>query len=107
VRAMQKAASSTDRIAAAWYGGQFTIDVNLTDGQKHRVSLYQVDFDGQGRSQKVEVLNASTGLVVDSRTVSAFTGGTYLTWSVGGHVQIRITRVSGPNAVVSGILLDP
>src|SRR5271170_3498234 len=32
VRALQKAASSSDRIASTWYsGGSFTVDVNLTD----------------------------------------------------------------------------
>src|SRR5262249_51730728 len=46
VRALQKAENgATDRIAACWYGQNFTIDINLTDGQTQEVSLYALDWD--------------------------------------------------------------
>src|SRR5206468_1103737 len=51
-RALQKP-GAPDRLAACWYGlgPAFTIDVNLTDGQAHRVSLYLLDWDGLGRHE--------------------------------------------------------
>ena len=41
-RGLQKAVG-TNRIAASWFGGQFTIDLNLTDGLSHKVALYGLD----------------------------------------------------------------
>src|SRR5262249_3392296 len=79
----------------------FTLDVNLTDGQAHRVALYAVDWDNRGRSERVDVVDAATGAVLDSRTLSAFSGGKYLVWTLSGHVQLRVTNLSGVNAGAS------
>ncbi len=59
IRALQKA-NASDRIAARWESSSFfTIDVNLTDGQTHRVAIYGLDWDGNNRSQRVDVLDWS------------------------------------------------
>ncbi len=106
VRALEKAeAGLTDRIAAAWDGSSFTIDVNLTDGQTHELSLYAVDWDSTARSERIDVIDPSTGTVLDSRTLSSFHNGAYLSWNLSGHVQIRVTRLAGANAVVSGLFI--
>jgi hypothetical protein len=98
--------TGTGRRAACWYGNTFTYDVALSDGATHRVGLYALDWDGQGRTQHVEVLNADTGAVLDSRDLASFAGGRYLAWDVRGHVQIRITNLGGGNAVISGLFFD-
>jgi glucose/arabinose dehydrogenase len=105
VRALQRA-SSTGRLAATWYGTAFTIDVNLTDGQVHQVALYSVDWDNLGRTQRVEVRNAATGALLDSRTMAGFSGGQYLLWHLMGHVTIQVTTTTGANALVSGLFFD-
>jgi len=102
-RAMQRAAS--DRVMAAWYGSNFTIDVNVTGSQPRQLAVYSADYDGGGRQQQFDLVDASTGAVLDTRTLTAFTTGQYLVWAVQGHVQIRVTRLAGANAVVSGILI--
>ncbi|HYW41363.1 MAG TPA: hypothetical protein VE959_00820 [Bryobacteraceae bacterium] len=100
-RALQKASSTTDRIAACWYtGGFFTVDLNFNDTNTHALALYLLDWDG-GRSERVDILDTSNN-VLDTRTVTAFTAGEYLVWNVSGHVVVRITN-TGSNAVVSGI----
>lgn len=105
-RALRKP-GSTDRMASTWFAGNtFTIDVNLTDGQAHRVALYLLDWDNYngGRNERIEVLNASTGTVLDTRDAAAFTGGRYLSWMLRGHVQLRVTNLNpNPNAVVNGL----
>ena len=107
VRALQKAASPTDRLAATVFDGvQFTVDLNLTDGQPHRVSIYSLDWDSTARGQTVAVVDASTGSVLDSRSLSSFQGGSYLTWTLTGHVQLRFSRTAGANAVLSALLFD-
>jgi hypothetical protein len=96
-----------DRLAATWYaGGNFTVDINLSGSQTRQVALYLLDWDQNGlRSQRLDVLDASTGQVLDTRSVSSFANGQYLIWTLGGHVQIRLTNLAGPtsNAVLSGI----
>src|SRR5262249_12858631 len=100
-RALQEPGSTGDRVAAASYGGSFTVDVNLSDGGQHRLALYLLDWDGQGsRSERIDVLDGGTGSTLDSRTVSGFQGGQYLVYNLTGHVQIRVTALAGANAVL-------
>jgi hypothetical protein len=107
VRDLQKAGAATDRIGACWHNTTvFTIDVNLTDSAVHQVALYCLDQDTAVRRQTVEVLDADTNAVLDTRSLSSsFNGGVYLVWNISGHVIIRITHQAGtgPNAVVSGL----
>jgi hypothetical protein len=103
-RALQ-AVSYSGRIAACWYKNHdsFTIDVNFTDGNPHQLALYALDWDSQGRSESIQILDATTGAVLDNtRTISNFTNGIYATWTISGHVTINVTVTSGANAVISG-----
>jgi hypothetical protein len=94
---------AADRLAACWYApGSFAVALDLAGGPR-RVSAYFLDWDGGGRAQRVEVLDAATGAVLDARAVSGFGGGTYLTWDLAGAVVLRVTRTAGPNAVLSGL----
>ena len=96
MRGLQIPGSTTSRIAACWFSGaSFTIDVNLTDGQVHPVSLYAVDWDSMGRSEQIQVLDGSSGAVLNTQTISSFSGGEYLTWNVSGHVQFVVTSRAG------------
>lgn len=93
------------RLAATWYSASsFSLNVNLTDGGPHQVAIYSLDPDNQGRTQRVEVLNSS-GNVVDVRVMSGFSQGQYLVWNLSGQFVIRVTKLSGPNAVVSAVFL--
>jgi hypothetical protein len=104
VRALQKAGTAKDRIAASWYSSSaFNFDLNLTDGAAHQIALYNLDWDRAGRTQKVEILDAATGTVLNSQSISSFASGKYLVWSIKGHVTIRVTRTGGTNAVISGV----
>jgi len=106
-RALQDAIG-TSRIAAAWYSGSnFTVDVDLTDGLTHDLELYFLDWDSTSRSEQVQISNAATGTVLATETVSSFHSGAYLEWAVSGNVLIKITKISGANAVLSGVFLDP
>ena len=107
-RALQDA-GGTGRIAACWYAPtSFTVAVNLTDGQAHDLELYFFDYDGsKTRSEQVQISNASTGAVLDTESISSFSSGVYLEWAVKGNILITITCKGGPNAVLSGLFLDP
>jgi uncharacterized delta-60 repeat protein len=102
-RAPQKASASNDRIAACLYASAgFSLDLNFTDTVKHRTSVYFLDWDSSGRSETVQVTDANTGAILNTQTVSGFSGGVYLTWDLSGHIKINITPNAG-NAVASAI----
>ncbi len=107
-RALQKSSNPSDRIAATWYSGTtFSVDVNLTDGSSHQVALYFLDWDNQSRSERIDVLDAQTGIVLDTRTVSSFsTIPQYLVWNLKGHVILKFTSIGGLNAVASGLFFQ-
>ncbi len=103
-RALQKPGTATDRIASCWYGGTFTIDVNMTDGQTHRVALYCLDYDSPDqRSERIEVLDGASGAVLDTRDMNSFSNGKYLVWDIKGFVRLRVNYIGGGNSVVSGL----
>jgi hypothetical protein len=122
-RALQKpsgAGGPGDRIAACWFSSQsFTIDVGVTDGGSHLLELYLLDWDSygspHGRVQRVDAVNAVNGKTLDSRTLgqptetapasARFNGGTYLVWTIRGHVRFIITNLNS-NAVLSGVFFD-
>lgn len=107
IRALQKA-SSTDRVIATWYAPvSFSIRMNLTDGLKHRVALYAVDWDTTARTEKFDIIDTVTGVVLNSQTLSQFNGGTYLVWDLAGNITIRVTHLAGNNAVIMGLFFDP
>ena len=105
-RALQTA-GGTGRIAANWSSTtSFNVDVDLTDSFVHNLTLYFVDWDSTARTEQVQLFAASGGKLLDTETVSAFHSGVYLNWAVSGNVVIRITKLSGSSAVLSGLFLS-
>ena len=92
VRALQSGVTN-GRIASTWYSSSsFSIDINLTDGNMHQVGLYALDWDNLGRAETISVTDATSGVVLDSRSISNFTNGEWLLWSLAGHVTMTVTK---------------
>jgi hypothetical protein len=102
-RALQRV--NGGRAAAMWWGEVAVVDVTISDGQTRRVALYMLDWEG-GRTQLVEVLDAATNTVLDTRTITNFTQGQYVVWQVSGRVRFRLTRQGRFNAAYSAIFFD-
>jgi hypothetical protein len=101
-RALQS--GSAVSTAATWYNApSFSLDVNLLDGKSHELALYAVDWDLRGRAQTIQIIDANSGTVLSVQTVSSFVDGSYLVWTITGHVRVNIAMSAGPNAVLSGI----
>jgi hypothetical protein len=99
--------TTTNRIAACWYSStQVGFDLSINDGRYHRLSIYCVDWTSSGRQQRVDVIDRNTGAILDTRNLSAFSTGVYLTWDVTGNIGLRLTP-STVNAVTSSIFFDP
>jgi hypothetical protein len=98
----------SSRVAGCWYSSTgFDIDLNFTDGKTHRLAAYFLDWDYAGRSEKLELLDATTGTVLQTLNLSGFSGGVYHIWDLKGHLKLRVTKVAGPNAVVNGLFFQP
>ena len=89
-------------IAATWYSNSsFKFDVNVGAGS-HQFALYAVDWDTQGRSETILIHDAVTGLTLDTESISDFSNGIYLVWSISGNLKITVTSTGDSNCVISG-----
>jgi hypothetical protein len=100
------------RIAGVWYSyypttNAFFIDINITDGATHQVALYALDWWKQGRAMQVEVLDGSTGTVLNTQQLQSYGDGKYLVWDIKGRIRLKVSTLTGPNAMVSGVFLQP
>ena len=94
-------AAGTGTILACWYApSSMDFHVDLTDGQTHRVALYSTD---PGSTERFDVLDAGTGQVLDTQTVTGSVGQ-YIAWNLEGNVTIQVTNL-GPdvNANINAI----
>jgi len=105
-RALQTASGSSSRIASSYSSNNFTFNVNLTDGNTHRIALYLLDWNATTRSETISIVDASTKAVLDTQTFSSFHNGEYATWNIHGHVLIQVQSTGTPNGVVSGLFFD-
>jgi fibronectin type 3 domain-containing protein len=106
-RALQTIDGSS-RIAAAWYSGTtFNVDLSITDGQAHQVAFYLLDWDSTSRAEEIDVVDLETGETLDREMASSFQDGEYLVWNVAGNVRFEFMNVGSPNAVLSGLFIDP
>jgi hypothetical protein len=79
--ALQVSNGSSSRIASVYYSAtSININLNLTDGNTHRIALYLPDDESTGHTNRGS-------------------------WNVTGNVIIQVTKTTGVNAVVSGIFL--
>ncbi len=113
LRALQNP-NGISRFAACYYSfSNFTIDLNFSDPNPHRVSLYCVDFDSANtRQQTMRIFDRNYGTEIPgtAQSLRSFNGGQYVTWDIAGPVVIQITDDDPldmtDNAVVSGIFFD-
>ena len=101
---------TSGRIAADWETPQasnasYSLFVNLTDGKSHQVAVYALDWDQYegGRTETIQVVDANSNAILDTRTISSFSNGVYLIWNITGNVRINVTLNAGGDAVLSGI----
>jgi hypothetical protein len=103
VRALSKASSSTDRIAATWFSSSsFLIDLAFKDTAQHQLAIYCLDWDTTSRAERIDILDTN-GVLLNTQNVSNFHNGQYLVWQLSGHVQVRVTNTGNSNAVISGL----
>ena len=80
-------------------GRDMTVEVALTDGKSHRLRCMRSTGMAWDAVEQIEVLDATTGAVLDTRTGTDFGGGHYWVWDIAGRVRFRITNTGPGNAV--------
>ena len=106
-QALEVPPSGSTRIAATWYSAtSFTVDVDVTDSQSYNLELYVLDYDNSKRAEQIQFTNANTNAVLSTQTVSGFTGGAYMNYTISGNVLITFTKTGGNNAGLSGLFFD-
>lgn len=71
------------------------------------IVYYLLDFDRNGRSLEVRILD-QMGQTVESQKVSEeeMAAGIYLSWTVAGPVKVEVKKLTGHNVTVSGVFVD-
>lgn len=99
---------STNKVAACWYSAsQLSFDISISDGKPHRIAAYCWDLYSTGRQQRFEIVDRSTGVILDSRFLSGFTDGSYVVWDIQGSIQLRVTPYNSVNGVITALFFDP
>jgi hypothetical protein len=97
---------------APLYGRYYTIGatsgpVNATDGASHYLSIYCADDVGTGRTQAINILDASDAPLASHTINYNFEGGVWVCFLVSGVVKVQLQVLGGSaNAVVSGVTWD-
>jgi len=106
-RALQTG-NDSGNIAAAWSKNHesFSLNVDFTDTQVHQLAIYAVDWDYQGRTESIQILDAVTGKILDTEFLSNFSNGVYLIWHISGNVTINVTNDGNtvPSDLSSGVV---
>ncbi len=83
--------TNTERIESYWHTTtSMDFLVTSNDGQPHRIALYFADYQRQGRSNTIQVLDSATNAVLDSRALADYSGGVYLVYTYTGNVTFRV-----------------
>ena len=107
VRALQKPNPATDRIAACRFSGTTeTIDLTVSGGVPKNIEIYLLDWDNRSRAMTVDAMDGDSGTILNTQSVSAFTNGKYLKYTVKGHIKFRFTKTAGDNGVFSGVFFN-
>lgn len=84
-----------------------TIDLPVNDNRSHKVSLYFLDQDNQGRRSAIEIFDMKTlNLIGPMIYVKNYGKGKYVSFDFQGPIRIRINQVRGINVSLSGLFFD-
>lgn len=82
------------------------VDVNLTDGNVHILSVYMRD-ENSNRSATVALMDPTITTVLATQTISSYGNGVYVKFYAQGHVALRIVKTAGADARINAVFLDP
>jgi subtilisin family serine protease len=104
---LEKITDPNSNIESYWSSAtHLDLNIGTNDGLAHDVTLYLADYDHKKRQERIQVIDSPTGNILAQQDITNFTTGQYVSFQITGSVTFRISDLSGPNAVVSGIFFD-
>lgn len=103
--ALQLPDASTRR-ASTWFASAPAVTVTVPEDATYEMSVYVNSFD-MARTQKMTVTRADGSLIGPAQSVTDQDHGVWLTYVIDSSVTIAAEKVTGPNAVIGGVFLDP
>lgn len=85
---------------------EITLELNFSDPETHRVTLYLVDWNRSQASITLFIESGTTGQILDSQTMSGFEEGAYVSFNLRGQVRLRLRASQAPGPVLAGLFLD-
>jgi predicted esterase len=95
--------SGDERVIGCRHAPAQSWQLTFKDDKTHRVAIYCIDWNTKERKQKIDVVDAKSGKVLDTRKLQDFSEGRYLVWDLSGDIKLTFTLESGRNAVLSGM----
>jgi hypothetical protein len=107
-RALSTSGEPLHLSAGQWFAWEhFSIDLDLREaGKSYQVALYLLDWDSDARGQQLDVVDASTGAVLFTRSDAHFAKGRYVLLRLSGRVILRFSKSAGANGTLSGMFFD-
>ena len=95
------------RAAVCWFGSDaVTLRLAPPDRAPHRIWVYILDFDHNGREQTLSVGDEEGALASIRVTKAQADAGTWVAWTVTGPVSITAQKLTGYNAVISAVAVE-
>jgi len=105
-RALLSAKGATS-VQSIFYSRDSQLRFEILDGRPHRVALYFVAYDTD-HNARLEVRSGTTGELLESRDLDAYSRGIYVTYELAGSVTIRLVPTKGDSLVeLGGLFFDP
>ncbi len=83
-----------------------TLRLAPPDRAPHRIWVYILDFDHNGREQTLSVGDEEGALASIRVTKAQADAGTWVAWTVTGPVSITAQKLTGYNAVISAVAVE-
>ncbi len=94
------------RLGSQWVGAWgFAVDLGFEDGSNHLLSLYFYDGPISVKAERIQLLDAVTGAVLNEQLVQDMENGHYYSWLVQGAVRLNLTTEIGAS-VINGLFVD-
>jgi len=107
---LQNPDEGKEPLRAAWESTlkSFAVDFDLAGDTAHQVAFHVLDPDLHPiRAEKIEVIDAKTDRILDSRTVNRFGDGKDIVYELAGNVRVKFTSLNQVPAILSGFFFDP
>jgi len=93
--------------ATCWFeDAEVRLQVTPPDGAPYQLTLYVLDYDRNGRSERLSLRDRLGELDSQSVTVDEAGMGVYVSWQVTGPVSAVVAKQAGYNVTLSGVFVD-